>query len=242
VFKPDLKFDPLSSFKNIHKGKRAIVCGSAPSLNNIDFSLIKPNKNIIFACNQSVTALSKCDYFCMTDCTVPKEPFFEHGIQIARKVIVSFTPEWYHHHFFKEERWTRHWNQFYERLKDKIYFLERKENPFFDFSCNERLIWGIDVVHPISHLAHITGCTEIVLAGVDLNIKNEIYCKSSTYKHPVEFANNYNAPPSSQSLTRAFNGWREIKKQNGNIVFLNTSTHGKLKELFDTVPIDSLYT
>ncbi len=61
MFEPDLKFEPLSSFKDIHQGKRAIVCGSAPSLNNINFNLINQNKNIIFACNQSITHLSKCD-------------------------------------------------------------------------------------------------------------------------------------------------------------------------------------
>ena len=242
MFKSHLKFDSLARLKNIHKGKRAIVCGSAPSLNYIDFNLINHDKNIIFACNQSVTHLSKCDYFCMTDCTVAKQPFFEHGMKIAHNVIASFTQQWYHHHFFREEGSTHKLNQFYDDLKNKIYFLERKEEPRFDFSYNERLIWGIDVVHPISHLAHITGCTEIVLAGVDLDIKNEKYCKNSTYKHSVEWENHGGVSSSSQSLNRAFNGWKEIKKQNSHIVFLNTSPHGKLKELFETIPIDSLYT
>jgi len=240
IFEPNLKFDSLTPFKNIHKGKRAIVCGSAPSLNDIDFNLINHDKNIIFACNQSVTHLSKCDYFCMTDCTVPKQAFFEYGIKIASKVIISFTQEWYHHHFFKDKDSTLKLNQFYDDLKDKIYSFERKTNPRFDFSCNERLIWGVDVVHPISHLAHITGCTEIVLAGVDLNIKKETYCKSSEHEHPVEWA--FSKPSSSQSLNRSFNGWKEIKKQNPNITFLNASPDGKLKELFETISTNLLYT
>jgi len=74
-----------SEIEDIHKGRRAIVCGSAPSLNNIDFSRVSDD-NVIFACNQSVTVMSKCDYFCMTDFAVPKNSFFEYGVNITSKV------------------------------------------------------------------------------------------------------------------------------------------------------------
>ncbi len=39
-----------SEVEVIHKGKRAIVCGSAPSLNDIDFDKVSDN-NLMFACN-----------------------------------------------------------------------------------------------------------------------------------------------------------------------------------------------
>ena len=199
-------------------------------MNDINFDLVNEEKNIIFACNQSVTVLSRCDYFCMTDCAVPKTSFFEHGIDIATKVIA------FNQYFFEEDRGL---NKFYEKLKDKIYFLERDTNNYYDFNKNNNLlIYGIDVVHVAAHLAYITGCTEIVLAGVDLTVGEEIYCKGTIFKKDVDWHGHVSK---SGSLESAFNGWLKIKEQNSNIKFFNTTPGGRLSKLFDTILVESLY-
>ena len=60
-----LTLTPLSTVKDIHKGHRAFVLGSGPSLNTFNFEKVTC-EDIIFACNQSVVVLEQCDYFCMT--------------------------------------------------------------------------------------------------------------------------------------------------------------------------------
>ncbi len=221
-------FHALSAFKNIHEGKRAIVCGSGPSLNNIDFSRVLRAKNIIFACNQSVTCMNDCDYFCMTDHAVPQNAFFEYGVGISTK-IATFG------HFFKDDIINS--KKFYKKIKDKILFLERETTNLYEFDKTNKFIYGIDVVHVASHFAYVTGCSEIVLAGVDLKYQDDqIYCDPSIYGNDVDWSGHIST---EGSLEQSFKGWKSMTSN--KIDFFTTSEKSRLSQLMSVFPVESLY-
>lgn len=219
-----IEYTPIHTISGIHEGKRAIICGSGPSLNDIDFNKISKD-NIIFACNQSVTVMNYCNYFCMTDAVIPsKVGLFNYGASIA-DTVVSLGRLWQ----IKEL-------PFYESIKNKVCFIERAGD-VFNFT-NETLIMGIDVIHPTAHLAYIMGCSPIIFAGVDLKHKNnQIYCNGITYTEELrwEFVSQ------ECHLGSSFDAWRKIKECNPGVKFLNASPSGRLAELFETIPIGSIY-
>tara|TARA_R110000744_G_scaffold231617_5_gene349772 strand:+ start:467 stop:1141 length:675 start_codon:yes stop_codon:yes gene_type:complete len=215
-----------SEIEDIHKGRRAIVCGSAPSLNNIDFSRVSDD-NVIFACNQSVTVMSKCDYFCMTDHAVPKNSFFEYGVNITSKVATwgSFNSH-------------EHIKNLHMQLKDKIYFFERDHSNLYDLTKRDKFIQGIDSVQCAVHLAYITGCSEIILAGVDLqHTDGEIYCDSKVYQEDVDWGGHVSE---MDTLDLSFNNWKDIVSNN-DATFFTANKESRLTELMPTLPIESLY-
>jgi|TARA_R110002020_G_scaffold187400_3_gene385730 hypothetical protein len=215
-----------SEVEDIHKGKRAIVCGSAPSLNDIDFDKVSDN-NIIFACNQSVTAMSKCDYFCMTDHAVPKNNFFEYGVNISTKIATW--GDFYNAQKIKD---------IHDQLKDKIYFFERDGSNMFDFNKKDKFIVGVDSVQCATHLAYITGCNEIVLAGVDLqHTDGKIYCDSKIYEEEVDWNGHVS---DNGTLDLSFNNWKDIVSNN-DATFLTVNKESRLTQLMQTLPIKSLY-
>ena len=59
----------VKRFKDIHKGERCFIIGTGPSLNLINFNLIKDE--IIFGVNTPHTGLPKfgitCDYYAVSD-------------------------------------------------------------------------------------------------------------------------------------------------------------------------------
>jgi len=236
MFGQDYNF--LSPFKHRHKEQRALVCGAGCSLNDIDFH--KLSKDIvIFACNQATTSMDYCDYFCMTDCSVPSLNYFDHAINISKNII-GFGSFWL----------DRPTMEFYNKLKDKMYCLQRETSNIFNFdSSNNLLIYGRDVVHVTSHFAYLTGCSPIILAGVDLNYTGgRKYCKSTIFKKIVYWRDNsfdYSDEPSPPTtdweLDYSFKGWEIIKNQNPTIKFLNTNPKGRLAELFETISLESLY-
>jgi len=234
--------DNIQDFKNIHKGKRAIVCGAGPSVNDINFDLISPDENIIFACNQSVTALSRCDYFCIADNANVVLPFFLHGIDIATKVVAIgnfYSAE----HLASNCANAQYKKELVHKLHNKIHILPRGEGDSLAFSKSGPIIRGPageDVIHVTSHFAYIMGCKEIVLAGVDLTVNNGIYCNPTTYKKEVDWSGV--APVNNpQWLDASYNTWLKVKEINSNIKFLDASPRGRLNEIFDSIPIESLY-
>ena len=202
-------YDNIQDFKDIHKGKRAIVCGSGPSLNDINFDLISSEDNIIFACNQSVTTLTNI----LDNCGNPTQ----------------------------EDKLAK-------MLKGKVHVLPRGVGDSVQFKKWGPIIRGPDgendlhedVVHLASHFAHITGCREIVLAGVDLTVNNGIYCKPTTYKKEVDWSKVALVNENSV-LDASFKTWVKVKRRNRNIKFLDASPRGTLNKIFNSIPIESLY-
>jgi hypothetical protein len=226
-------------FHNIHKGKRGIICGSGYSIDNFDFGKLSKD-DIIFAVNQSVTAMKRCNYFCMTDVTVVGSNFFEYGYNISDKIMMCSGLSFYNYIN----------SNLYQKIKDKTHFLNRRYNNKVNASFNLNdgvLIDGADVIHPTAHLAHIMGCSPIVLIGVDLNYKDgKKYCDSKEFKKEVEWPANTGTPtkPFGNAsgaddflLTTSFNMWLKVKDQNPNVKFLNANPKGRLTELFETIQL-----
>ena len=225
----------VNLFRNIHKGKRAIVCGSGYSINNINWDNL-PNDDIIFSCNQSITSLNHCNYFCMTDGSIVEASFFEYGISISDNIMfcsgnsfIVFQPV----------------INIYEKIKNKSYFLNRryKSPSDLNFDLDDGLlITGKDVVHVVSHLAYIMGCCPIVLIGVDLNYNNgKKYCDSIKYGKEVIWGDQYKVNPIGDTdniLLDSFQTWISIKTQNPNIKFQNANPNGKLSDIFETINLN----
>jgi hypothetical protein len=228
----------LHSFHNKHKGCRALILGSGYSLNDFDFRKITEN-DIIFACNQAITVLKHCNYFCMTDGAIPEVNFFEYGASISDNIA------------FCDGKGFRELpaviNQ-YEKIKEKSLFFNRRnhdpENVKFDLD-DGLLIVGTDVIHPTAHLAYIMGCSPLVLIGVDLNYDNgKKYCENTEFKNEIIWSMAHARPimwPMSKNptgeddpnLMKSFEIWKAIKKENENIKFLNVNPRGRLSSLFD---------
>lgn len=229
------KYENLLGYQNKHSNKRAIICGSGPSINNFNQSKITKN-DIIFSCNQSITAIDRSDYFCMTDWAVSESSFFEYGIDHSDNIMC------FGNHFFDEPNI----NRLFEKLKNKIHFLPRNsvnKAQYFQFDL-DNLIYGIDVVHVAANFAYITGCNPIVLVGVDLNYSGgKKYCEPKSFKQTVlwwgtksfDYSSNPSPPTTDIDLNMSYSGWELIKKSNPNIKFLNVNPEGRLTELFETI-------
>lgn len=230
----------LSEVQDVHKGHRALILGSGYSLEKIDFEEIS-KEDILFSCNQSVTMLKHCDYFCMTDGAIPEANFFPYGADITNKIVFCSGMSFLHLPAVIEQ---------YEKIKNKSYFFNRRYHNTgnVDFNLNDGLlIDGNDVVHVIAHLAHIMGCSPIILAGVDLNYDNgKKYCSNTEFKEKIVWSMEEKRPamwPISKSpsgigdsnLERSFKVWTNIKEVNKSIVFLNASPEGRLSDLFETI-------
>lgn len=228
-----MQCDPLSRVSGIHAGRRAIVMGSGHSINSFDFSKLLKD-DIIISCNQSITAVKHCNYFCMTDGAIPEAEFFQYGVEISDKILFCSGLS-----FLELPAVVAQ----YDKIKHKSYFFNRRYNNSsnLDFNLNDGLlIKGSDVVHVAAHLAHIMGCYPIVLVGVDLNYaKGKKYCDSLEYKKEVVwtpgkwFVSSLSSGDDDPNLSSSYNTWRDIKVQNPGVKFLNTNPQGKLSQLFD---------
>ena len=237
---------PLSEVRGIHKGCRAFVLGGGYSVNDFDFDELGKS-DIIFSTNQSITVMKHCNYFCMTDCSIPEANIFEYGIGVADKVAFCNDTDSY-----ELPGVLDHWDQ----LKDKCYFFERRwgNRNNLDFGLDDGLmIVGTDVIHVVSHLAHVMGCSPIVLVGVDLGYRNgQKYCVGTEFTEKIVWWINRERYPKKwkdiqppplakdpsgkddQGLRQSLGIWRSIKEANKNIVFLNANPKGGLSELFET--------
>lgn len=219
------EFNPLSQFKDIHKGKRAIVCGAGPSLDDFDFNKITKN-DIVFACNRAVTTMKHCGYFCFTD-NIPATSYWNHGCNITENVM------------FLSSGFGK-----YENIENKSFYLNRNYNNLtLDFYDDKLLIHecsgGLDCVHVTSNLAHIMGCCPIVLVGVDLRYRgNQRYCTPKEFKDeitttaPIDGGPPIQVGDSDKWLDASFHVWEKIKTQNPNIIFLTVSENSRLSEIF----------
>lgn len=228
----------LSEISEIHKGKRAFIMGSGYSLNNFGFDKIMGD-DIVFACNQAITAIKHCNYFCMTDGAIPEANFFKYGVDICDKIMFCGGQNFLDLPAVKEQ---------YEGIKDKSCFFNRRYNDpdSVDFSLRDGLlIKGSDVIHVTAHLAYVMGCSPLILVGVDLNYSvGQKYCENSEFKEEVEWSLPHlrasmwplSKNPSGEddiNLSKSYDTWQRIKEKNKDITFLNTNPYGRLVNTFN---------
>lgn len=218
----------LNDLKGIHTGKPGIIAGAGYSLD-----LYKDNMpdGIWFACNQAVTTIKECDYFCMSDGAIPETNYFDFGVSISKKVAlfgggdsklppgVLKNPE-----------------------KDKFILLKRDKNSW-DFNGPE-LIWGSDVCQIACNFAHQLGCSPLILIGIDLNYKDgKKYCNPETYGNKVRyseqqgFGNNLfysrlENGADDPDLNNSMGSWHIIKQVNPGINFQIVNPESRLTGLF----------
>ena len=220
----------MSELKNIHKGRRGVIIGAGWSLTETDLSPFKDD--VIFACNVATTAINHCNYFCMSDGADPESNFFEHGCNISDKII------FFGDGFFIAPGVIKSW----EKIKDKSIFLERLLDVCnFNFD-NGKIIWGYDIGHCMANMAHVMGCSPLVLVGFDLNYKNhKKYCASSI--GPVQWSETqgfgskifYSSLPDGDddpNLKCSFETWKTIKTVNSTVQFFITNPQSKLNSVF----------
>lgn len=218
----------LNIFHNIIKNKSALICGSGPSLNTIDFEKISSTV-VIFACNQSVTRMRHCSFFCFTDfAIIEKTDLFEYGCEIADQVMcfsditpyVNTIPN-------------------YNKYKDKIFYIRRNINNQFNFTKTEELIFGVDVIHVTTHFAYLTGCNPLYLIGVDLtHVNNKKYCESIFFDKDLTWDDN---AASIETLNLSYQYWVEIKNQNDILNIYNLSPCSKLISLYESRSTHDIY-
>lgn len=206
--------------KNIHAGKKAFLFGAGYSVNTFDFNLIGEN-DIVLACNRSITAIPRCDYYCYTDACEPVSNYYEYAKVLAKDTAIL--------------------GHFERRFTDP-------EN--FTFTTEDNLlIKGYDVCHVTAHFAVYLGCKEIILVGVDGNYSSDgkKYCEPTLFGSPVSFSvNNYNNEfrgsntdgSDDQGLSGCRCTWKKIKDRNPEIAFFNTSKSSVLAGLFDHYPAE----
>lgn len=156
----------MKDFKDKHKGKIAFIVGAGPSLRFINPDSIKDY--VIFGVNSGYLKFPDADYFVTDDHAVKNWNYW--SMAIKNKKCIKFL--------------------FSEKLKDQKPYLNEDETVFFDhvhwstpklhdqtIYHKENLVLHNDPLKPIIgarssiasalHIAHIMGCSPIVLLGVD---------------------------------------------------------------------------
>lgn len=225
------KFDSLLDFKDIHKGKRSFLIASGPSLDNFDLNKIKDD-DIVFVVNEAVTAIKKFNYFCIVDGGVIKSNYFMFGVNNCQKVCFLTSG------FFRND--IRH---IIQKIDDeKIIVLNRRYKNVSNKDFNSKdglLVVGGTVVLATANLAHVMGCSPICLVGVDLNYSNnKKYCDPSEFGKKISYDKSVPKPKVYKSglndpgFQKSYNEWKNVKKQNPNISFINLSKSSRLVNLF----------
>ena len=65
----------MKFFRDRHAGKRIWVCGSGPSLLDVDVERLTDD-DVVIACNSALLHFGKCDYWLMIDGEMPKSEYF----------------------------------------------------------------------------------------------------------------------------------------------------------------------
>jgi hypothetical protein len=213
----------LNSVRDIHKGQPALICGSGPSLNKVNWDKV-PLNYITFVVNRSITIVPTCNYYVLTDIGVLVSNYWDEVAKKAEKVCFC---SGYNFRGYKIGN--------FRKIKKRSLFFDRNygsgsycfdENP-------DLLICGTNVGEIAANLAYVMGCSPIILAGIDnCFVDKKMHCDT-----PYEVPN-----PSDQDLMqRQFDSWQlqwaAIKDLNPKINFLNASPLGRLNELFEPIDI-----
>jgi len=205
----------LSILKDVHKNKRFWICGSGPSLVDVNPKLI-PKEDIVICCNSSTFHFQNFNYGIFTD------------------EMANYS-EWYLN-LDKKECDIILCNSRIKKIKDNTLIFEKIDSWLFD--NEDKVICGYDIIHCSTHIAYVMGACEIILVGVDLKHK------SPTEKYPyeqglidstpihlrkiVEESSLANNTLTDTHLSRSLAGWGEIVKNNKNLNIIDISLTGNL--------------
>lgn len=198
--------DTIDSILNIHAGKPGVIVGSGPSTNQTDLSVYKDH--IIVAVGQAVTAIDKCNYFCMCDGSTIESSFWERAQAISGK-CVGFG------------------SGYLGYVNENLWVFPRDHSASYKFSMNDKkIIWGIDITHPTIHWTYLLGIRNVTLIGIDYRYDNgRKYCIPTKQPGKVTWGRNSLAdirgsnPNGSDDpvFSRSINMWKEIINLNKDL-------------------------
>ena len=216
----------LSSFKNIHKGKRCFIIGNGPSLKYEDLEQLK--NEITLVSNSFIKIHDKLSfkptYYFSQDSSVVKDnlTYIRNTFGIT-KFIYSYFNQW---RYF---------------AKDAIKYISKKEMIGFSDDIVKGTYGGWTVTQSMIQFAVYMGFSEIYLLGVDFNYaNNNTEIDADCYFDKTMFNTKLNhALPKIEISLAAFTKSREYCEQYG-IKIYNATRGGKL-EVFERKNFEDLF-
>lgn len=216
--------DSLDVIRGKHKGKKAYLIASGPSLRKIDVKKATSD-GITFVVNESALLLDKFDYYFITGVAVFYWDYFQEGVKRC-KTLVFANPE-LQIAFDKIDKKNKY--MFDRRFTDHNNY---KFNP-----NDDKLIIGNSSIQCVTHLAYICGCDPLILMGEDLFWKDNKYCVerkwvSKNPRPPMDSAGRIikrDGYTTEHGYDLSLNIWSAINQANPNLNILNASPVSRVK-------------
>ncbi len=219
----------LLKFKNRHKGKRAFIIATGPSIKTEDLEKLEKRNELAISMNGIIYFLDRTtwrpDYYVISD-----------GEMIRLYEEAEKAEDYLKH---TEKFFSDNYLRFWEKQHDSTYHGFRQiQKPYeikFSSDFSDRVYAGYSVVYACIQLAVYMGIEEIYLLGCDFSFSNDLKDKSNhCYGEDFEFY--------TFDFEGVLNGYRCAKNyaEENNIKIYNATRGGKL-ELFERVDFDSLF-
>lgn len=214
--------DSLDVIRGIHKGKKAYLIASGPSLRTVDVKKATSD-GITFVVNESALLLESFDYYFITDSATFSFSYFLEGVRRCRTLIFA-SP------FLKDA---------FDRIdKDNKYMFNRrfKEHNNYKFSRNDKeLIVANTAIQCATHLAYVCGCDPLILMGEDLYWKKDKYCvnvkppKTPVPKGLAQKIIKRDGYTTEHGYDLSLNIWSTIARENPELNLLNANPDSRVK-------------
>lgn len=139
------RWSPLG-FKDLHKGKTAVIVGSGPSLNNVDLSLLE-NVTTIGLNRSYLKEGLRLDYLVCVNNTMLEEVGEDIVSQPAKAIFIP--------------------NYFEKLWRNNVYGLSFDWDVKFGFDLEKPIYQGHSVLFVALQLAYYMGFTNVILVGCD---------------------------------------------------------------------------
>lgn len=163
----------LETFNNIHKNQMCFIIASGPSVSLIDLSLIK--NYISISVNSGYCGFPECDYFVSDDESVANWSFFVNDLSKSKTTLFLYEDKLKKFECLFQNRVVFYRHRVGYHVSDK-YEHENYSNRI----CQSRTSVGTAIA-----IAHVMGCSPIILAGVDcIRLNNRRYFWQDQKKKP----------------------------------------------------------
>ncbi|MFZ4739776.1 MAG: 6-hydroxymethylpterin diphosphokinase MptE-like protein [Bacteroidales bacterium] len=223
----------LSSFKNIHKGKRCFIIANGPSLNKIDFNLLKEEYTIgmnrIYLLEKLKNFLPT--YLATVDEKCQIQQFYEEYNNLSIPVFINWT---------QRKLFNKKDNQFFLKVKFSLGFPKD--------IVKDKVNNGASVTFTCIQLAYYMGFSEVYLIGKDHSYNTNLKSGKSVISDGMEdnhFIKGYYkkgmvwASPAYDIEEYAYKLAKNVFDKDHKII-KDATIDGKLN-VFDKVEFDSLF-
>ena len=219
-----------------HKGQTAFVLGAGPSLRKINPTWLRDC--VVIAVNDAILKVPFAKFFMSCDWGMPLRKAWltvkeSECSLILHNVDVGFS-------YLDDQTGVKAFDGI--SLERVSYFDFKKDNELVMERKSRKLIRGSSSVHSAVHLAHLLGCSPIVLLGCDCQYEEEKYHFTDFVGQPMGgfIKSEYEKikPQYSFVVTKFENTdavlmghvacWKKIREQNPNVPIINAS-EGRLK-------------